>query len=628
MRSPAATLFLAATAIALVVLSGIAITENGLDRFFTGKPLPEGARLYDFTPKQVRHIRISHAGATMRFERIGGVWQAIAPWRDRMDPRLAGLLIAFTLQTTVQDAIPMDKVDTRLVGLKTGNITVRLADGANQELAHYVLGRRTAWFVETDEKSAPLPTVFLRPLENGRRDYIYACSGDPHPIFRDGLQRLRDHRPLYFNPKTLTSIRIRGPEGELKLARKSPANPWRIVKPLELPTEKDAVRRLVEGLYQLTAIKVSDPDETTPPTAEGDASAPIEIGIESLGSKKETTLRIAPRPEPDAQTAPATVGDRKAVFELPLRPGAAGKAVAVFSLPLTVNDLRDKKLTHLNIASLHSMLISPAARESILVTRMPRSPWKFMRGSKAEDANEQSVFNLLKAMTENDVAGFVTDTATDFKPYGLDKPFLILRFLSFDNQGLEIRFARGPKGDILANRLGSPTVVKIDDSLLGLIATRPYQWKSTRLWNLSRVDVVGIQRQSAGAKPLDLAYSFLEESWRATRDGKDVTADLNENRANFLLDSLEDLHVARWLGPDNSEAATALLAPALTLRVLQRNINDLGDSTGLLQRTILLSPISKSPENQFFYGMVEGNPNFFILDRKAHDSLAVDLFDQ
>jgi len=628
MRSPAATFLLAATAIALAVLAGIAITENGLDRFFTGKPLPEGAQIYDFSPKQVRHIRISHAGATMRFERVDGVWQAIDPWRDRMDPRLAGLLVAFTLQTTVQDSIPIEKVDARLVGLKTGNIIVRLADGANRELAHYVLGRRTAWFVETEDKAAPLPTVFLRPLEGGRRDYIYACTGDPHPIFRDGLQRLRDHRPFYFNPKALTAIRIRGPEGELKLARKDPAQPWLIVKPLELRTDGDAVRRLAEGLYQLAAVKVSDPDEITPPATESDASVPIEIGIESLGSKKETTLRITPRPEPDAQTAPATVDGREAVFELPLRPGAAGEGVAVFSLPLTVNDLRDKKLTHLSVATLHSMLVSPADGEAILVSRTPRSPWKYVHGSKSEDANEQSVFNILKAMTEIDVAGFVTDTATDFKPYGLDAPFLVLRFLSFSNQGLEIRFGRGPKGEILANRLGSPTVMKIDDSLLGLVATRPYQWKSTRLWSLSRVDVVGIRRQAAGAQPLDLAYSFMDESWRATRDGKDISAELNENRANFLLDSLEGLCVARWLGPGNSEAATSLIAPALTVSVLQKKIDDMGDSTGLVQRTLILSPISNSPQNQFFYGMVEGNPNFFILDRKTYDALAVDLFEE
>lgn len=624
MRSPVATLVLAVIAAAVVALAGMSLSDGNLDRLLGGRPAAEGQHLYQFDPAEVNTINLKGPGVDARFQLIDGQWRATSPWNDRMDPRNAVSLISFTLNTTVEEAIPRDKVDARLVGLETGNIIVQLDDAGGEILARYVLGRRTAWYAEGEEGEDPIPTVFLRPLERARRDHVYACTFDPHPILGDGFRMMRDHRPFLFHPDGLTGVRIRTTEGELKLARKNPMQPWRIVKPLELPTEKDAVRRLIEGLYELSADKISDPTEAT--TGDDAAAKRIEIGIESVVFPDETLLQVELPADPAARTAPATISDRQAVFDLPLRT-EAGK-VALLELPLTVNDLRDKTLTRLHGPSLKSIVIDTSGGSPIVLARAARSRWKLLGQGSTEEIDERSLLKLIQAVTEDKVTRFITDAAADLSPWGLDQPTLKLRFSAFDGQALELCFSRNEEGEIHVNRTGSPTVVRIDESTLLRIATRRYQWKSPSLWNLSRVDIKSILRESSGKPPLALRYTWGIEKWNARRDGADVSADLNPNRADYLLSKLEQLQVLRWLDPSNSAAAAALLQPKLRLTVTARVVNDLGDETGERQRSLSVSPVSDSAENQFYYGRLDGVPFFFMLDQQTFDDLSVELFEE
>lgn len=625
MRSPAATIALAAIAALVAALAGVSFTDGNLDRLLGGRPVEEGGRLYQFDPADVHEIHLAGPGVIARFEETNGFWRSASPWEDRADPRNIAALINYTLRTTVEEAIPRDKVDARLVGLETGNIMVRFDDIHGEMLAHYVLGRRTAWFAEDENGEDPVPTVFLRPLERGRRDHVYACTHDPHPILNDGFRLLRDHRPFLFHPDAIDAVRILTAEGELTLAREHTDSPWRITKPLDLATEKDAVRRLVEGLYELTANKIVEPGEVTPP---GDQAAgeKIEIAIHDVVAGRETLLTVELPADPVARTAHATVSGRAAVFELPLRT-EAGK-VALLELPLTVNDLRDKTLTRLHGPALREIRIEPDGAEPVVLGRKPRTRWQLLGSREPEEIDERAFLKLIEAVTRDKVAGFVTDAAADLNQWGLDHPDLILRFASFDGESLILRINRGSGGEIHANRSGSSTVVQLDEATLTRIGTRRYQWKSPLLWNLPVVDVISIQRQFAGQPELRLKYSHLLETWVAEREGEDITPTLNPNRANFLLNTLERLQVLRWLSPLDSSAARALLEPRLQITVQQQLVDDLGDPTGTRFRTLFLSPVSNSPQNQFYYGRVDGEPHFFMLDRQTFEKLGVELFEE
>jgi len=292
-----------------------------------------------------------------------------------------------------------------------------------------------------------------------------------------------------------------------------------------------------------------------------------------------------------------------------------------------MNDLRDPVLSRLNIGSLRAISIQPATGQDILITREPPQPWMAVIDGTAREANEGNLFSLLKAVTTSRATGFESDAATDFSPWGLDRPILTLRFLNQDNQALELRFGIDGKGGYFVNRLGTPTVMRVEESLINSIAVRPYEWRHERLWSVDRVNLVGIERREGLNPPLVLRYHFINESWQASLDGRDASADLDAARANFMLSVLEGLKVSRWLSAADEQAAAALANPSLVLTVVEKTINDEGDFSGLMQRVLSLAPAGGSHTGSY-YGRVHGESHPFLIDGDTYDKLAAGLFDK
>lgn len=627
MRSLGSTFVVALVAAALCALAGWQWRQGNFDTLFGAPPTPVGQRLYDaFPPGAVKHIRIANSGTSATFSLREGGWQTVTPWADRMDPRAAVGLIHFTLGLRVEDFAADDKIDPLKAGLKDSAISIRLEDANHLPLAKYKLGRVTPWKAEVDGFEQPVPTVFVQPRDKNHNRHIYSCTGDMTLWFKDGLKLLRDHRPFYFNPVSLRKIRIRAQQGDLTLGRESPQSPWRIVKPLDLPTDPAAMKSLLEGLYELRAVKVADRAAITLP-ANDNAVKTGQIALVAFNSDTETLLEIFPPETPDAHEVKATVSDRpNTVFDLPVKPEPG--LISLADLPLAVNDLRDPTLTHLNIQSLRGISIKPATGPEIVVSRNPPQPWMVEIDGTSSEANEENLYALLKALTTSRTIGFVSDAATDFAPWGLHHPFLSLRMLGVDNQGLELRFGMDTKGRYFVNRLGTPSVMRVDESLVATIAVRPYEWRHSRLWSLDRVNLIAIERKPAAAPPLLLKYKFIEESWQAESNGQDRSDALDPARANFMLSVLEGLKVARWLAPADAAAATALTNPSLSLSVIEKTVNDEGDFAGLVTRKLTFAPAATGPNPGFYYGRLNTETHPFLISREIYQKLAAEVFEK
>ena len=627
MRSLGFTLILVLLAALACGLAGWQWKEGNFNSVLGAPPTPVGERIYSaFSPGEVKHIEVSRNGVTASFDLGEKGWQATLPWQDRMDPRAAVSIINFTLGMRVEDFAARDDIDEQKAGLGEGCVNVRLEGKDHTPLARYKLGRVTPWLATVKDIEKPVPTVFIHPRDSGRKRFIYSCTGDISPLFKDGLKFLRDHRPFYFNPVALQKIRIRAEQGELTLGRETPKSPWRVVKPLDLATDPKAVKSLLEGLYELQAVKIADRASVTLP-AKSTLAKSGQIALCPFGSDAETVLEIFPPETPESRDVRATVSDRPdTIFELPLKPEP--NLVSLADLPLAVNDLRDSALTNLNIQSLRGILIQPATGAEILISRTPPQPWTASIDGQSQEANEERLFTLLKAVTEGHAIGFETDAATDFTPWGLHRPFLKLSFLGKDNQAINLAFGIDGKGSYFVNRLGTPTVMRVDQSLVASIAVRPYEWRPARLWSLDRVNLMAIERKTGAETPLMLRYDFNKEEWTASRDDKDITAALDPARANYMLGILEGLKVNRWLSPDDESAAKALLNPTLAFKVVEKSTNDVGDFTGLVSREIVLAPGSTGSNPAFYYGRLGNGTHPFLLDRDTYGKLATDLFDK
>jgi hypothetical protein len=628
MRSTVFTFILVLFTVLVCGVAGWSIASGDLGVLFGVPPTPAGERLYaSFKADEVQRIQVSTKHVSADFVKTNHGWVATQPWQDRMDPQAAMAIIGFTLGMRVEDSAALDEIPVAETGLRDDEaVSIRLEGGNGRPVAKYRLGKRSPWLAPGTDNAERIPTVYVQPTDKNRKSHVFICSGDILPLFRDNLKFLRDHHPFFFHPALLSEIRFRSSEGELTLGRATPQDAWRIIKPLELRTDPAAIKALVEGLGNLVAVSVADRGAVTLPTT-GKAEANRQIGLVCFGSPVESVLEIYPPESAAAHDVLATMSDRPGtVFSLPLKPER--ELVSLADLPATVNDLRDPQLTHLNLEGLRAVSIQPSTGEEIFIARTEPKLWTTMIDGVKCQANEGRLVELLTAVSSERAIGFESDAATDFAPWGLDRPFLKLGFIGQDGREFTLRFGMDKHGTIFANRLGTPSVMKLDRSFLASIAIHAYEWRHARLWSLSRFDLVAIERTVAGQPKLTLLYEFTDDSWQASADGADVSDAVNPAKANYLLGGVEGLEVTRWLSPADEAATAALAQPVLTLVVRERQVPEPGaDEAGgdaEIRRELHFAPVAGPTPAQLYYGRLAGDRYPFLVDAATYEKLAVD----
>ncbi|MDX1680171.1 MAG: DUF4340 domain-containing protein [Akkermansiaceae bacterium] len=626
MRSLSVTFLFALFAIASVAVAVLQWKEGNFDRIFGVPPLEVGETLYnDFKPADVARIEIRSGRLEGVFEKENEVWQALTPWDDRMDPNAAAAIIRFTLGMRVEDHSPAERIDLSAAGLGRKATRLRLIDAKGELLAHYHLGKVASWKARIEGMEQPVSTVFVQPQDELGDEHIYLCTGDITPLFQEDLKLLRDHNPFHFNPHNIQTINIVSPQGEITLSRENPKQLWRITKPLKLLTDKEAIKALVNGLVQLRATRVRDRSEVTLPTNSTDLKT-TSITLTRFGGLGSSTLRIYPQASLEETTQMATVSDRpNTVFELPAKPSPG--LVSLADLPLDVNSLRDKTLLRPDLEILRGISIEPSTGPAILLeVGDGKDPVASVNG-KSFPANQENLERLLLAVATSRVNGFVSDAATDFSPWGLDRPILKLRFIFINNQAIELRFGIDSRGDYYVNRTGTPIVMKVDASLIRAIAVQPHEWKHSRLWSLNRVDLTGLVIERPDTEPLVLTYNFMDVSpWKARRGNQDLTPKLVGAHATFMLDQLEGLRVARWLSASDAAALSALGNPSLMITAFENIVDEDDEVIDTRTRTVAFAP---APDFiGYHYGMRLGGSNPFLIKSNVYRKLAAKLLEQ
>lgn len=623
MRSLAVTIALAAAAILLGGAATWRMVKGDLGSLMGVPPTEPGERLYQkFRAGDVTKIQISTRNASAEFVKTTNGWDAVRPWRDRMNPEAATMIIAFTLGMRVEDAAPVEEVPQSEAGLSSDQaVAIRLEGADGRPLAKYRLGKRSPWLAAPiGEEETRNATVYVQPVDKHRKSHVFICSGDILPLFRNQLAFLRDHHPFFFHPALLREIRVRGTGGEMTLSRETPQAAWKITKPLELRTNPAAVVSLIENLGKLAATSLTEAPATPAATL---PAVETSISLHNFNSDTPTVLEIRAPAAEGAHDAPATVSDRPGtVFSLPVKPEA--NLVSLADIPTSVNDLRDPALTHLNIPGLHAVVILPATGQEIQLTRESEKLWTTRIDGVKTPANEIRLYELLTTMTTQRVIGFESDAATDFSPWGLDRPALRLAFIGQDGTSLTLRFGFDKRGRLFANRLGTPTVVRVDPTLLGRIAVNAFEWRQARVWAINRVDLTTIERTVPDQPPLRLSYEFVNETWQAKEGDADASDRVNSSRANYMLGGIETIDAARWLAPTDPAALAALEKPSLTLAVSVKQVNAEGEETGPpVTRQLRFAPQAGSNPPQAYYGRIEGERYLFLIDLATYERLAI-----
>ncbi|MGB0775597.1 MAG: DUF4340 domain-containing protein, partial [Akkermansiaceae bacterium] len=525
-------------AILTVLVCGTALVHTGSkyrDSIFGTPPIATGEKLFSLeeldSVKSITLSKSSGAATTVKLE--GKDWNATSPWKDRADKRYIDYLFQFTVHLRVHDSVPREGLDLHEFGLREGSTRVTMRNDEGDRVCDFFIGRVTACHVSSDDGKKLHPTIYIRFARGSRKGTIYLCTSQEgvtetvQSLFHDDFFRFRDHHPLLFSPLQIDQITLKNQSNELLLTRPPRSPHWSISKPIELRADNRAVISLMNHLTNLTALKVEDRANVTLPTAGEVTQQAQVISLRYLDSGETVTLHIYPPANKGDTTTLATVSNRPdCVFHLPIAAAQTGNS-SIADLQLGVDELRSKNMMHMNPRQLKTIVIRPTGRAETILTRGRATTWRVLNKEGLVATNEDSIINLLTAVTKDRVQRFVTDAATDFSLYGLQRPALRMVFINFSGDSVALSIGSPDGKNIYAHEAGKPNIWQISNATLGKISTHPWQWRTNHVWHLPKVDIEQIKIERKGSPTALLDYAFFSEKWTATRDGQDATASLN-----------------------------------------------------------------------------------------------------
>ena len=691
MRSKIFSITLAVLALTTGAMAFLHLTQKSLSAVFGEPARPAGELLFNFEPSEVRKIAIDSQGRPQRYQERQGQWiLQSATGEDRADYRVLEALLAFSADLTILESLPANEENLKAAGLSPARAHIHLKDAAGKSTADFSIGKKGAWYRHTPapdpySKAQNWPSIYLLPRDS--KD-LYLCSS-PYleDILLNGFGVQRDLRPFFFPPELLAEVSIERPNGTLVIARETPAASWRIKKPFMLDADPIAAAELIGGLYNLTALKATN--KPAPPNDESALQLSLRFfGMNGIVKETATTLSLSEpqKNKTDLYLGRLDDGRKNIEFQIPRNSLSAFKAeslpsfdadrdgqldpdetqaallarfdknsdqaldeaeeaaikkatarvVGLDELPLTIERLRGASLSGLNLRQLKRIRIQSPELQGPLDIEIDKSPisgeWRVQRtyAGKTNPANERTLFAVKKILTEEKALATVSDAVEDLAPYGLQSPVLTLTLELFDGTRETIFFGEKINAEgvpqFFFRRNDSRTVMELDAAVFYRIAARPYLWRDGHVWTFNIVDLNLLLIERGDNPPLTLDYSDLAQSWSARQGNTDVTALLNENRANRYLEVLESLSADRWLGPDSPPARQALQDPVFKLTALFQRPDD--ENSPLETKTLRLAGAGRRGSSPFYYGQVEGDPQYFILELETVAKLAEKLLEE
>ncbi|MBQ8517280.1 MAG: DUF4340 domain-containing protein [Akkermansia sp.] len=647
------TIALALLAAAITVLAVFQTVDGnlsritGIYRFRDGMPLFPGEntnRLHD-----VSWMRIADLHDKIECERDAmGVWWIRQPFVDRMAPSAVQAILDFTANAKVVSSLERNeetKKYMREYGVETSpiHITLKVPQGGKDDfttVARYTMGNTSPWLSEVEDSDALIPTTYLRTNFYGRDKRVHVVSGNILNHFKNGLMSLRDPRPLLFEQEQLHEITLSGAEQVLQLKRTGTES-WSILTPVITAADSEKVNRLIQGLKNLTAVRVEDPDAVKLPE-----KPQLLIRLMVNGYDKPIELALYPpfrKEAGDQLLCYATVNDRQAVFtlqadrkvlrkgsysnlinaicDLPVLPDKALAQVRLQNsttytneLPLSLEQLRSLQFANVDAADVSRVVLrtSNAVNGAIRLMMVPGDKdsqvgdtWLYAAsGEPFRTADSATVLRFLKGLSEIPVQEVVADAAPgdDMGPlkhlYGLHEPRYIIYVLprpcvvraTLFGHDLPLVKDRSPR-IFIVRRHPDPNTGRMawfgmeegSNSICRLST------KFTRLlalrpekWKNRQVlsfPISAVRKLTLGFQqaPLELEFDYIDESWKGCINGEDVTPRVNPHRATHYIRNLLKLKVNQWLEYNDAEALAALQNPVFSVR-LELAITDYSDA--------------------------------------------------
>lgn len=650
MRKKLTTILLALLALLSVTAAVFLSIDGSLARLTGWYHFRPGMSLFpEENLKRLKHVswmRIRDLHDTIECERADdGTWWICHPFRDRMAPSAAQLILSFTAQAHLVDTLPLNRTtrtSLREFGVETSphTITLKVPTGDGDDMttvARYTLGSASPWLADAEDGEHVLPTTYLRTDFYGRDKRIHVVSGNILSIFRNGLQGLRDPRPLSLDADSLLSLSIQKAGSQpLLISRMSAQSPWNISRPTLCEANQEQVDALIDKLSRLKAIRIDDAAAVSLPQ---EPVVSLLLSYDSGASAKLCFYEPFSSPSDGQKICYATVSDRPVVFTLAVEPKlkrggsyativknvlsmpvlpaatlarlqASMDSVYTSELPLQLSELRSQHFSNIEMRDIDKVFMrSRYAPYPVRLLRIPgdaesqvEDVWMYSAGGrKYSEADTEVVTQFLNSMSSIPVTGFVKDIGPDddaeseIRKYGLNRPDYTLVLQPRECAARAVLYGidmplvkdRAPRTFFIKRQRdekesywvgmeqNTSSIYRLSPKMTRLFSFFPEAWKKRSLveFPISALRSLTLNFQQV---PLVLHYDYIGESWTGELGEEDITPRINPHRTNYYVRHLQRIRVMQWLSPDDEDALAALQQPLFSVK-LDLELTDYSD---------------------------------------------------
>lgn len=569
-----------------------------------------------FDPKAITQVEIdSEGGDGVSLQWDGGRWWVRRPFNDLADPERVDRLLTEIRATGWLNRVHRTEFDAdtwaRTLLEKPGHV-VRLKNGTKEVLN---LGMGTA---------APVGGthyLVLRSVEGAGQPASYVARTLLPDLLKAVPNEWRDPKLLRLPAGDVAGVKLIHAGGQIELARGAEGQAWELVKPLQVRASTERVNDLLSALLNLT---IKDAQETSAGTG-GAVKPQDELGITSsemkvlvsLGGGQAPLEMLLQRPEPaGAAETKARVSHRKPAFTV-----ISKDLPRLWAEP---NQLRDRMLARIDPEAVTTIDITSALHQPIHLEKQNNS-WFAGRGGRLVRANGDRVGRFFETLNSYEVLDFAADSASSLGSYGLDAPFLKVAWATAAGRAETLLFGANKEStEFYAKYEQSPSVYRVDATILPAIPQEPIKWKGLGVLRFSQFALRRISLGAGTAPPTVLNYDPSTAQWSGARAGQDITSMLDRVKADRLAEALSKLNAHDWVG-DITNAIGALQNPSLRIVI---TLGEPGVSSGPTKDIILsFSPTQAGNMNStLFYGQVQGDADIFYISRSALLELLAPVF--
>ena len=594
---------------------------------YSGRVMEEGRPAIDIDAAEVAGIDIKSAAGTIALKRrADGSWDIVKSIKDRADFKLVKELLEFCSRARIQAA--MD--DTDVTKNKNGEAALGLDSASAYRITWRKEGGARLASIEVGQ-TAPLgDACYVRVEDQKRRPDTYIVSPDLRLLLARPVDAFRDPMISRISAAGVQRVVIHKGEGEVEFSRTfgrdAGAAPWVISRPLpNAMGYQAAINEYVTILC--TGRIVSWPDAAGAPPLPAMPDVEIALYASNSPDKNPVSLTFFPDAKGDGKTAWCQDKQRKATFRV------SRELVDELMLAENPNGFRDQKLANMDPAAVTAMEIQSKFGPGIQAALIGEKwSWRELPGGAWQEANTTRASNLVETINKTKILEFASDSMATPLTWGMDSPAFTVKAGSRPNKTLDnLSLMAGPgvrtlrlgildDGKIYANFEGEPFIYRIGPELPGNIPVRPVKWRSLVFPGFSARQVRSMTLTAGTDPPIDLKYSDLTFKWSASRDGKDVSAQLNPAATETLALRAGSLQAVSWLDENAENALKSLERPAIVVDVDWEDFGEDTDDIKLVKSRLEIASPSTA-NSPYCFARHSSSPDPFLVESKILQEL-------